>query len=202
MNRKVLGIIFCLLGSFFVFNSAFSANSDIIINEIGASSTSTHEWIEIWNKGSEPVDLTGWKFWENSTNHGLSVSTTDALVSAGEHAVIVQDANQFILDYPGFSGSIFDSSWSSLNESGEEIGLKDASGNFIEQFTYISAPNYSLQRRDSFLADYTSANWAEHMSGNTAGFLNSNFLDIISATTASSTEEQDDGVGVTPPGDS
>ncbi|TSC84269.1 MAG: Nucleic acid binding OB-fold tRNA/helicase-type [Parcubacteria group bacterium Gr01-1014_13] len=197
MKKFVAAFGILLLGSFFVFNTVFSANTDIIINEIGAYATSTHEWIEIWNKGSEPVDLTGWKFWENNTNHGLSVSSTDAVVSVGEYAVIVQDANQFILDYPFFLGSIFDSSWTSLNESGEEIGLKDSEGNFIEQFTYISAPDYSLQRRDPFLADYTSANWAEHVSSNTVGFLN-NFLNIISTTTASSTDNEDDGVGGTP----
>jgi len=167
------------MGSFFVFKGAFSANTDIIINEIGAYPTSTHEWIEIWNKGSEPVDLTGWKFWENSTNHGLSVSSTDlpagqagAMVAAGKYVVIAQDAFQFLLDYPSFVGSVFDSSWTSLNESGEEIGLKDAEGNFVENFTYISVPDYSLQRRDPFLSDYTGANWVEHTNGNTVGMIN------------------------------
>ncbi len=187
MKKFVAAFGILLLGSFFISNQVFSANTDIIINEIGAYATSTHEWIEIWNKGSEPVDLTGWKFWENNTNHGLSVSSTDAVVSAGEYAVIVQDANQFILDYPFFAGSIFDSSWSSLDESGEKIGLKkDASENFIEQFTYVSAPDYSLQRRDSLLADYTSANWAEHASGNTAGAINI-FADIVLEQNTTST---------------
>jgi DNA/RNA endonuclease YhcR with UshA esterase domain len=145
---------------------------DIVINEIGAYEASGHEWVEIWNKGSEQVNLTGWKFWENSTNHGLSISTTDAIMAPGEYAVITQDDKQFILDYPSFSGSIFDSSWSSLNESGEEIGLKDASGNFVEKFTYVSAPSFSLQRRDVNFNDYTGANWAEHASGNTIGAAN------------------------------
>lgn len=172
---------FLLLGSFFILGKSLAANSDIVINEIGAYEGSGHEWIEIWNKGSEQVDLTGWKFWENSINHGLSVSSTDAVVSAGEYAVIVQDASQFILDYPFFAGSVFDSSWGSLNESGEEIGLKDAGGNFVEQFTYISAPGYSLQRRDSFLADYTNANWVEHASSNTVGALNV-FASVITTT--------------------
>ena len=172
MKKFIAGFIFLLFGSFFISNKVFSANTDIVINEIGAYPTSTHEWIEIWNKGSESVDLTGWKFWENNTNHGLSVSSTDAVVAAGEYAVIVQDANQFILDYPFFSGSIFDSSWTSLNESGEEIGSKDADGNFVEKFTYISASNFSLQRRDVNLANYASSNWTEHASGNTVGAVN------------------------------
>lgn len=185
MRKFFISFCFLLFGSFFVIGKVFSANVDIVINEIGAYPTSTHEWIEIWNKGSESVDLTGWKFWENNTNHGLSVSSTDAIVAPNEYAVIVQDASQFILDYPFFNGSIFDSSWTSLNEGGEEIGLKDNAGNFVEQFTYISAANYSLQRRDQFLVDYTGANWVEHASGNTVGALN-----VFTANTTPTTPPQ------------
>ncbi|MEK7625082.1 MAG: lamin tail domain-containing protein, partial [Patescibacteria group bacterium] len=117
-----------------------------------------------------------------------SVSTTDAIVSPGEYAVIVQDDKQFILDYPNFSGSIFDSSWSSLNESGEEIGLKDNAENFIEEFTYISASDYSLERGNPFLTDYTNVNWRENSTGNTVGFINTNFS---TGTTTSPTPTAD-----------
>ncbi|MFH2018955.1 MAG: lamin tail domain-containing protein, partial [bacterium] len=150
-------------------------NSDIVINEIGAYPTSTHEWIEIWNKGNEPIDLTGWKFWEEGSNHGLSASTTDAIVEPGEYGAICQNEEQFLLDFPSFSGSIFDSSWSGLSENGEEIGLKDAEGEMLELFTYLPTSDFSLERRDPFLADYSSANWQEHTTGNTLGFVNSFF---------------------------
>ncbi|PIT88538.1 MAG: hypothetical protein COU29_02040 [Candidatus Magasanikbacteria bacterium CG10_big_fil_rev_8_21_14_0_10_36_32] len=169
-----------MVGSFFIFAKfCWSANSDIIINEIGAYATSTHEWIEIWNKGSDSVDLSGWKFWENNTNHGLSVSTTDSIIDSGEYAVICQDANQFLVDFPSFSGSIFDSSWSGLNESGEEIGIKDSENNFIEQFSYVSAINFSLERKNPYLLIYDNSNWQEHLSGNTVGFINSVYTDEI-----------------------
>ncbi len=171
--KKYLSICLILLGSFFVCKNLLAANSDIVINEIGAYEASGHEWIEIWNKGSEQVDIAEWKLWEEnaiSQNHKIT-TTTDSVVSVGEYAVIAQDAAQFILDYPNFIGSIFDSSFV-LNESGEEIGLVDNSGNVIEKFTYISAPNFSLQRNNPALADYTSANWAEQVGGNTVGAIN------------------------------
>lgn len=154
----------------------FAANTDIVINEIGAYPTSTHEWIEIWNRGSDPIDMNGWKFWEGSTNHGLAVSTTDSLLSPREYAVIVQDDTQFRLDYPNFSGSIFDSSWGSLSEGGEEIGLKDAAGNLLESFTYSPIQDISLERRDPYLPDYSPANWSPSLAGNTLGAQNSNYF--------------------------
>lgn len=175
-------VLLVLLGQSAV--PVWAATGDIVINEIGAYPTSTHEWVEIWNKGSEPVDLAGWKFWEGGANHNLTVSSTDSVVAPGEYAAIAQDEAQFFFDHSGFFGSVFDSFWSVLNESGEEIGLKDSAGNFIEKFIYPSAGNFSLERRDPNLADYTAANWQEHASGNTVGAVNSNFS---AASTTTST---------------
>ncbi len=185
-RRIIIWLTVVLFGGFFVFTAVFSAPADIIINEIGAYPTSTHEWVEIWNKGNEPVDLTGWKFWENNTNHGLNATGSDSIVLPGEYAAICQNAATFIADHPAFGGSVFDSSWTSLSENGEEIGLKDSSGNFIEKFTYLPTTKFSLERRDPNLIDYTSANWQEHASGNTLGFINSNFS-IAAAVTATPT---------------
>lgn len=160
---------------FFIFSShARAANSDIIITEIAAYEKSDHEWIEIYNIGSDSVDLTGWKFFENSIHHGLSAYRGDLVIEAGEYAVIADVAANTAADYPSFSGTLLDSSWETLNESGESIALKDASGTIIEQFTYGAAPDYSLERKNPYIQDYSFANWAEHASGNTIGAQNSN----------------------------
>lgn len=182
----LLSSILAFSASFFISTAAWGANSDIIINEIGASPTSTHEWIEIWNKGTEPVDLTGWKFWENTTNHGLTATTTDSILAPGEYGAICQNSTAFLLDHSAFGGSIFNSSWSSLSENGEEIGLKDEIGNFIEQFTYQPASTHSLERKNPTLPDYSANNWQEHLTGDTLGFQNSNYS-ITTETTTTTT---------------
>ncbi|MBU0596803.1 lamin tail domain-containing protein [Patescibacteria group bacterium] len=164
-----------LLGSFFYFgvNNVRGANTDIVINEIGAYEASGHEWIEIFNKGSNPVDLENWKFWEAETNHGLNlISGDDYIIEPGEYAIITQNDTNFLTDYPGVTGTILDSSWNTLNESGEEIGLKDSAGDFVEFFTYISATDFSLERKDANTADYTENNWVEHLDGNSVGRAN------------------------------
>lgn len=176
-----------VFGSFFVAQKLLAANMDIIINEIGSYATSTHEWIEVWNKGSSDVDLGSWKFWENNTSHGLkAVSMTDSIISPNEYAIICQDGDVFLRDYPNFIGSVLDSAWSSLSEGGEEIGLKDETGNFIEKFTYVSTNQFSLERKDPLQVDYTVANWQEHTSSNTVGFQNSNFIVLNSSSFSTS----------------
>jgi hypothetical protein len=169
-------ILIIIAGGFFILGKiSFAAVSDIVINEIGAYESGDHEWIEIYNKGSETVDLTGWKFYEENTNHGLTAFRGDLSIEPGEYAIIADVANNFQTDYPLFIGTIIDSSWTTLNESGEPIALKDSLGNIIESFTYINAPDHSLERADYNLSDYTSTNWQEHLSGNTAGVQNSNY---------------------------
>lgn len=188
-----------LSGFLFFAHGAITATSDIVINEISAYEASNHEWVEIWNKGAEPVDLIGWKFYEDSTNHGMVASSTDSVVAPGEYAAICQNDINFLADHPGFGGSVFDSSWSSLNESGEEIGLKNSTGEIVEIFTYIAAPDYSLERIDPLLNVYDASNWKEHMASNTVGFVNSVYG--LPATTTPTTTPPDITPTTTPPGD-
>lgn len=162
---------------FFIFAysyCAFALDSDISITEIAAFEKLDHEWIEIKNTGATAVDLTGWKFFENGTNHTLSAYRGDPIIEAGEYAVIADVASNTASDYPSFFGTLIDSSWETLNESGEPIALKNKNGEIIEQCTYLSTQKHSLERKDSLARDYSSANWTEHISGNTIGAKNSN----------------------------
>jgi len=177
--KYIIFLTVFLFGSFFITQKILANNNDVIINEIGAYPTSTHEWIEIWNKGGESIDIKDWKFWENSTNHSLkSATSSDSVISPGEYGAIVQNSDIFLKDYPEFVGSIFDSSWTSLNEGGEEIGLKDGQGNFVEKFVYLPTTKFSLERLNSTLNDYTSLNWQENIDSNSVGFKNKNNLPV------------------------
>ena len=151
------------------------ALAQIVINEIGSYEKTDGEWVEIYNNGTDATDITGWKFYEFATNHALNAIQGDMIIEPGEYAIIAQKADVFISE-KNFPGTVIDSSWGTLKEDGEEIGLKDNSGNTIELFTYIAAPNFSLERANPKLMDYTSANWKEHASGNTAGLQNSNYI--------------------------
>lgn len=159
-------IICALIGETLLsFTSLYAATSDIIITEIVAYEKSNHEWVEIYNKGSVPVDLTGWKFVEDGINHGLSAFRGDLTLDPGEYAVIADDATNTAMDYLSFTGTLIDSSWQTLREDGESIGLAAADGAIIEKFTYVSAADGSLQRISALLNDYTTANWNKSASG-------------------------------------
>ncbi len=173
MQKKSF-ILLCLLLSFLFFTAVRSVSpSDIVITEIGATEASGFEWIEIYNRSANDVDLAGYKFFEENTNHTLTLKQGSMIVKSHEFAVIAQDDVKLKQKYPSITCTILDSSWGSLNESGEEIALKDKNGNMGEKFVYVATSKFSLERVDANSDDATTSNWKEHVSGNTVGQINS-----------------------------
>lgn len=173
--RVVLRAIIFLFGLAVPF-SVFSDQKDIGINEIAAYESTDREWIEIFNKGNNSVDITGWKFYEHGTNHALTLFRGSFVIGPGTYAIIANDGKKVLSEYPSFKGTIIDSSWQGLSEKGEEIGLKDKNGMVVEKFTYIPAPKASLERIDPVKVDYTSVNWKERTSGNSIGGQNGKYV--------------------------
>lgn len=115
--------------------------ASIEITEImyDASGTDTnHEWIEVYNTSSASIDLSEWYFFSNNTKHGLVPESSSAL-GPGSYAVIVQNTQNFLSDWPNYSGIIFDSSWSGLNNEEDSISMKDPDLNIVSPVTYSSS---------------------------------------------------------------
>jgi hypothetical protein len=159
--------------------SAFAASPSIVITEIAASKPARQEWIEIFNTTSSAMDITNWRLVEGliaskpkGTRHKLKASQGDLIIEPKEYAIIANSALDFKKNYPNFAGTLIDSAWNSLNESGELIKLVDDQGSIIEAFTYISSPNGILQRIDPYLSDYSSLNWQEVIGDGSPGQAN------------------------------
>ncbi|MEK7139096.1 MAG: lamin tail domain-containing protein, partial [Patescibacteria group bacterium] len=75
--------------------------SPMVITEVAAYESSGHEWIEVYNRSTTAVDLTKWKFFEDNTNHGLTLFRGENMMLApGTYAVIAQVAATTVTDYP------------------------------------------------------------------------------------------------------
>ncbi|MFA7245084.1 MAG: lamin tail domain-containing protein [Candidatus Magasanikbacteria bacterium] len=174
--RKFSLFFLALILSVFLFkNFVFGSDNDVVITEICPTgcAESGFQWIEIYNKGDESMDLTGWKFWEADTNHSLNISEKSLfqtfILAPKGYAVITQNDLNFFERYPNFSSLILDSSWTTLNKGGEEIGLKK-DDSFIENFVYKAIQNnHSLERMDVFQPINNIDNWQEHPDNNSVG---------------------------------
>ena len=100
-------------------------------------SDAKREWIEVVNTGSVLVDIGEWKFFEADTNHKLNLIKGDSNLGVGGYAVIADNADTFLSDWPNFSGVLFDSSFS-LKNTGEFIALRNSELVDIDSVTYSS----------------------------------------------------------------
>ena len=121
-------------------------NINLRINEIMYNPSGTdegHEWLEIYTNDS--VNISGWKFYEADTNHGLTLINGRWVIDG--YAIIVDNWNLFLADYPTYNGTLIDSSWGTLSNSGENLSLKDGRGNFIDSVIYSDSARegYSLE---------------------------------------------------------
>ena len=119
---------------FLLFSVLFFArtvSAQVFISEIKYTG---NEWIEVSNDGA-PADLSLWKFYEGGTNHKLKSVQGKTSISSGDYAIIANDATAFLNEYSGFSGILFDSSFSLL-DVGETVSIKSSDTNIIDTVSY------------------------------------------------------------------
>lgn len=117
---------------------------NLVITEIMYNASGTddgREWIEIRNDGPSVATLDDVRFLEGGTNHRLTFVQGNASLASGAYAVIADNAAQFLSNHPIFSGNLFDSSFSLLND-GETLALT-WSGSTFHSVTYSSSTGAS-----------------------------------------------------------
>jgi len=160
-------------------------NSIVIISEIMYDPEGTdgdHEWIEIY--ADEPTNLTGWKFFESNSGHKLTLINGSWEVNG--YAIIADNSNNFLTDYPEFNGTLFDSSWQIFIDSGEYLALKNSSGIIVNEVNYSSdwgdSEGFSLEVINLSEPNNISINWQQSITaGGTPGYDN-NTIDVDNDT--------------------
>jgi hypothetical protein len=116
-----------------------NSHAQISITEImydPAGADTKREWIEVFNEGTSDIDLTTWFFFENNVFHKIT-AYAQSILKAGEYAIIADSFTDFLLDYVGFTGLLFDSAFS-LNNTGEPLAMTNNAKETIDAFTYTS----------------------------------------------------------------
>ncbi len=141
------------------------ANGSVVINEIHyhpRSEDRLDEWIELFNAGDEPVDLSSWRLSE-----GVFYTFEDGTrIPAGAHLVVCADVERIQQRYglEHVAGNWTDE----LSDGGERIALVDREGAEVDALTYddnspfSSVPDGqgpSLERRSAFRPTNDPRNW-------------------------------------------
>lgn len=153
--KKIIftGLLFLLLPRAFIY-------ANVVFTEVmydPAGTDSKHEWVEVYNDGTESVDLTKYFLQTDGTYssyHSIS-SISTSMLPPDRYAVVAQDVPTFQTDNPGYGGIVYDSSWSDLSDTvGKTLVINDPNKVSLNQYTYnisIGANNdgNSLQKTSS-----------------------------------------------------
>ncbi len=111
----------------------------------------TAEYIELFNRGAEPVNLLGWRI-----NGGVDFVFPDVTLRAGEYLVVAADADTFKANYPSISNVV--GGWvGRLSNRGESIEILDDTGVQIDRVRYADEGDWAV--RELGPEDYTHRGW-------------------------------------------
>lgn len=111
-----------------------------IYEEIGAAvapGESAEEWIELYNRGSGPVNLVGWKI-IGDIDYNFEV---DTVLGAGEYLVVARDSASLLLKYPLIT--VIGDYQGRLSNSSGKIMLLDVNKNVGDEVVYYDATPWS-----------------------------------------------------------
>ncbi|MCZ6795013.1 MAG: lamin tail domain-containing protein [Planctomycetota bacterium] len=124
---------------------------------------SPEEWLELHNRGDQPVDLTGWRF-DNGVRYDFEAGTT---IGPGEYLVVTGDTRLFRAKYPGVRAvGDFDGR---LSNRSDRLSLVDDRGNPVDEVRYFDRGRWheladglgsSLELRDPRGDNSRAESWA------------------------------------------
>ncbi len=128
--KKILLISLCIF-----LGTCSYARASVSINEIawmGTSISSTNEWIELFNDSAESVDLSGWKI--ITVDGGLTINLSGSISAQGFYLIERTDDDTL----PTITADLVAPFGSGLSNSGEDIVLKDSTGNTVDTLSFSS----------------------------------------------------------------
>ena len=126
-------LVLVLAVSFF----SFSMNGQIVINEINYKDVigfETKDWIELYNNGSNSVDISNWVFKDNDDLHEF-VIPNGTTMPPNSYLVLVQFLADFQALFPGVSPVLGDFTFG-LSGGGELIRLFDDNQALVDFVEY------------------------------------------------------------------
>ena len=108
----------------------------VVINEIFPDPDSTltnlpnGEFVELYNRSADPIDLLGWTFSDASS----TITLPSYLLAPGGYVAICESDD--VVAYSGFGPVLGVSTLPSLNNSGDELGLRDPMHILVDTVEY------------------------------------------------------------------
>jgi len=172
--------------------ASFSVDSNntkgVVITEINYNSAdefNSGDWVEIYNRTTESIDISGWIYSDSDDEHRFEIPQGTILPSQG-FLVIVEDSSLFSTQFPDVTNFIGETGFS-LSGSGEYMKLMDSVGVIVDSLTYDDQEPWplaadglgsSLELKDPLIDNSIGSNWLASVSHGTPGKVNSSYVSV------------------------
>lgn len=156
-------------------------DDNIIISEINYNSGPAYngmDWVEVYNISSTAVDISGWKFMDDSLGIDHEIIIPDGyILNANDRLVFIQNETAFNTTYPDISNYIGSFNFD-LSDNGEWIRIYDSAGILMNSINFddfspwplaADGGNYTLNVIDSFGLMNSGLNWETICEGGSPG---------------------------------
>ncbi|RPI75276.1 MAG: hypothetical protein EHM47_03055, partial [Ignavibacteriales bacterium] len=153
--------------------------STVVVNEIMFTPGGGEpEWIEIYNKSADSINLSGWSVTDILTTPSSGRINKEIIINSGSYLVLTKDSA--IINYHRLIPSeIVVNNLPSFNNDNDGVVLKDDRGAVLDSVFYSGkwggTGGYSLERKDINAGSNLSVNWgsSEDIEQSTPGRINS-----------------------------
>jgi len=119
----------------FSMDSAYA--KEIVINEINYNSADdfdTGDWIELYNRSDQSINISDWFFSDSDDNHKF-IFPAGSVLESGAYLVLVEKDSAFTARFPDVKNHMGETGFG-LNGSGEFMKLVNEEGQIIDSLTY------------------------------------------------------------------
>ncbi len=133
---------------------------EVLINEImyhAQSQDQGDEWIELYNPGIAPINLSGWRI-----DAGVDYTFGNVTINGGGYLVVAADLPMFQAKYVAVT-NVVGGYTGRLSNSGEEIRLENAGGVPVDSVSYAEEGDWGVRIRGPLDHGHRGWDWsAEH----------------------------------------
>ena len=117
------------------------------------------EFVELYNQGTDSVDLQGWQFVD-----GIEFSLPPVFLNPGDYLIIAADSAAFREVYPEVTNVVGD--WEGrLSNQGEDIELIDAGGVLIDRVKYADRGDWAVRELGPIDHEHRGWQWSKESDG-------------------------------------
>jgi hypothetical protein len=160
-----------------------SVTKEIVINEINYNSSNdfdSGDWIELYNRSNNPVDISGWYFSDSDGNHKFFFPES-TIIDTDDYLVVAENDSAFTSRFPDVQNYIGETGFG-LSGAGEFMKLATRDDQIIDSLTYddnlpwpveADGQGSTLELIEANSDNSKAENWKASIGHGTPGRLNS-----------------------------